>query len=545
MKKIIAVVCVVALGLVVLVVSVLSTDNDCEPATQSDPGRTVSGDYAYPTDKAATTVTSPFGYRDFGGGEFHNGIDLAGPAGTPLYAFADGRVVAAADSGVQGFGGWVVLDHTIEGRQIQTVYGHIEPGHVYVQVGQRISKGDHIADIGNAGRSTGPHVHFEVVEGDRAAGGQQVDPQPWLDKADQGGSAASETPSEPATVADEVGIAGLDGRQTALAKQIVAVGEAMGVDEKGRIIAVATAKHESQLRNYANDGSGAYQSAGASGTPPEELRRSLDFPHDAVGHDHASVGTFQQQVGIWGTVDELMNPAVQARKFYEALRKIDYASMSVGVAASTVQGNATGTGVYQAEEGVATELVKHFAGAGKDLSPEEIEALGQGAVSPSAPADAACTDADDSDSDAGGGAISSDMGQAIVDYARRESGLPYVWGGGDQNGPTGGLDGGEAGFDCSGLVIRAVAQATEGKVILPHYTVSQIDDPHTQEVSWEERQPGDLVFVGSPGQEHHVAIYSGQKDGKDMWVEAQTFGVPVGEYPVRLDERITVQRVVI
>lgn len=149
---------------------------------------TPNGDFVYPTDKSSTTVTSGFGAR---WGTNHNALDIAGPSGTPLYAYYDGKVVAAADQGVQGFGGWVVLDHEIDGKKIQTVYGHSDPGGVHVSVGDEVKAGKHISDMGNSGQSTGPHLHFEVIEGDRAAGGTPVDPQPWVDRAEAGDGASS------------------------------------------------------------------------------------------------------------------------------------------------------------------------------------------------------------------------------------------------------------------------------------------------------------------------------------------------------------------
>ncbi|MCQ9334502.1 peptidoglycan DD-metalloendopeptidase family protein [Corynebacterium phoceense] len=543
MKKALAIGVAIVLFLVLVITTILGKGEDvCTPnGNTGGSGVVVNGDFAYPTDKNAIQPSSPFGARE--GGD-HLGIDLAGPKGTPIYAFADGRVIQAQDSGVQGFGGWVVIEHNIDGEKIQTVYGHMEPGQVHATVGQSVKKGDHIAGIGSAGQSSGPHLHFEVVKGDRAAGGERVDPQPWLDKASEGTPKDDEKDSsgnaskgdkgsgQPVPVEDD-GFAGLTGRQLALAKQIVAIGEKLGVDKKGRQIAVATAKHESQLQVYANDGSGWNQSAGASGVGPDELRKSLDYPHDAVGHDHASVGTFQQQVGIWGSVEELMNPAVQAKKFYEALSKIDYASISVGNAASTVQGNATGTGVYNREAEIAAQLVDKFTGAGKELSEEDIEALGDSKI-----AGNGCTSAGAADSSSG--QLPTNFGEAIVEAARSQNGHPYVWGGGDKNGPTGGLDGAsEPGYDCSGLVLYAVYVASGGKIELPHNTVAQTQDSHLKPVEWDERQPGDLIFLGDKGSEHHVGIYA----GGDKWIEAQTFGVPSGEYDVRTKEPHSVYRV--
>lgn len=78
-----------------------------------------------------------------------------------------------------------------------------------------------------------------------------------------------------------------------------------------------------------------------------------------------------------------------------------------------------------------------------------------------------------------------------------------MWGGGNFDGPTGG------GFDCSGLVLFAAYQASDGKIRLPHYTGSQIT--LGQGISWDAKQPGDLIFFGyrGAGGPHHVAIYIG------------------------------------
>ena len=120
-----------------------------------------------------------------------------------------------------------------------------------------------------------------------------------------------------------------------------------------------------------------------------------------------------------------------------------------------------------------------------------------------------------------------------------------MWGGGDWHGPT------QGGFDCSGLTMYAIYQASDGKIQLLHHTDEQEAHPQMKTVSWEERQPGDLLyFSGSsaenPGEKfHHVSIYSGEKDGIAMQYEAQTYGVNSGEYPVRLGETIVVKRAVL
>ncbi|MGK8521840.1 M23 family metallopeptidase [Nocardia asteroides] len=114
---------------------------------------------------ARGVFTSGFGSR---WGTFHNGIDIAGPIGTPIYAVADGTVVDAGPA--QGFGLWVRIRH--DDGSI-TVYGHMYD--FFVSVGERVPAGMQIARMGNRGDSTGPHLHFEVI-----VGGQHVDPRQWL-----------------------------------------------------------------------------------------------------------------------------------------------------------------------------------------------------------------------------------------------------------------------------------------------------------------------------------------------------------------------------
>lgn len=88
----------------------------------------------------------------------HNGIDFGAPIGTPVLASADGRVILAKSSGYNGgYGQMIIIAH--EGG-IQTVYGHLSQ--VNVSVGQTVSQGDVIGRVGNTGKSTGPHLHFEV-----------------------------------------------------------------------------------------------------------------------------------------------------------------------------------------------------------------------------------------------------------------------------------------------------------------------------------------------------------------------------------------------
>ncbi|WP_137355210.1 C40 family peptidase, partial [Mycobacteroides abscessus] len=124
-------------------------------------------------------------------------------------------------------------------------------------------------------------------------------------------------------------------------------------------------------------------------------------------------------------------------------------------------------------------------------------------------------------------------GAKVVHNADRALGLPYIWGGGNTAGPTGG------GFDCSGLSQWAVAQATDGQVLLPRTTYDQINVGQT--IDPRDAQPGDLIFsnFSAPGVPEHVQIYAGD----NKVIEAQQSGVPV-KYSSAPTGSIVVKRVV-
>jgi murein DD-endopeptidase MepM/ murein hydrolase activator NlpD len=88
----------------------------------------------------------------------HNGVDLAASIGTPVYAAADGRVIVAKMGGYNGgYGNMIIITHD---KGIQTVYGHLNS--IYITTGQTVTQGQTIGELGNTGKSTGPHLHFEV-----------------------------------------------------------------------------------------------------------------------------------------------------------------------------------------------------------------------------------------------------------------------------------------------------------------------------------------------------------------------------------------------
>jgi murein DD-endopeptidase MepM/ murein hydrolase activator NlpD len=102
---------------------------------------------------------SSFGWRvdPFNGHqEFHEGIDFAAPIGTPIVAAAGGVVITAEYN--HGYGNMLEIDH---GNDIVTRYGHTSK--LLVKVGDIVRRGQHVANVGSTGRSTGPHLHFEVL----------------------------------------------------------------------------------------------------------------------------------------------------------------------------------------------------------------------------------------------------------------------------------------------------------------------------------------------------------------------------------------------
>ena len=120
-------------------------------------------------------VTSNFGYRSdpfTKQRKMHQGVDIAAPVGTPIQAARAGVVTFSGDRG--GYGNLVIVDH---GDGNQTRYGHCE--RLNVQPGQRVEAGEVIATVGSTGRSTGPHLHFELRQN-----GEAVAPSAWLSGTD-------------------------------------------------------------------------------------------------------------------------------------------------------------------------------------------------------------------------------------------------------------------------------------------------------------------------------------------------------------------------
>lgn len=137
-----------SIGDVVIIPDGVMSANSTSVASANSQTRVVSGYFMRPL-KGGVKSQGIHGY---------NGVDIAAPVGTPIYASADGVVILSRSSGYNGgYGLYVVIKHA---NGTQTLYAHMS--RVNVVVGEQVSQGEIIGAVGNTGRSTGPHLHFEV-----------------------------------------------------------------------------------------------------------------------------------------------------------------------------------------------------------------------------------------------------------------------------------------------------------------------------------------------------------------------------------------------
>ncbi|UVI29866.1 murein hydrolase activator EnvC family protein [Paenibacillus spongiae] len=118
-------------------------------------------------------LSSPYGYRTHpisGKKKLHTGLDMAAPAGTPIYAAESGTVLIA--QWWSGYGNTVIIDH---GNGLWTLYGHIRNNGIKVNKGDTVKRGQKIAEVGSTGQSTGNHLHFEVRKNE-----EPVNPSQYL-----------------------------------------------------------------------------------------------------------------------------------------------------------------------------------------------------------------------------------------------------------------------------------------------------------------------------------------------------------------------------
>lgn len=283
-----------------------------------------------------------------------------------------------------------------------------------------------------------------------------VDPVPVAQAGASGSAVASATGVTSSGVTSpgpgRYGGTALDAQQVQNATTIVKVGLAMGVPAKGLTIALATAMQESTMRN-------------------------LNYG------DRDSLGLFQQRPSQgWGTPQQVQDPAYAARKFFEALLKVNgWQSMSVAAAAQAVQRSAF-PDAYAKWQATGEALASAILATAKRAST-------------SAPT------------------VASTKERAIA-FARAQIGKPYIWGG---TGP--------AGYDCSGLT-QAAYKSVGFDITRTTYT--QLANPRLQRVALNDLQAGDLWFP----HEGHTQIVSVAAGAKSRVVEAQQEGIPILEGPI-------------
>ena len=125
----------------------------------------------------ATRMSSDFGPRSCAGcSSNHQGIDLNAPGGTPIQAMAAGVVITASATSSGPFGVHAEIQHLIDGEVVTTLYAHMRPGSMPLVVGQHVSVGQVVGQVGCTGNCSGNHLHFEI----RPGGNSAADPAAWL-----------------------------------------------------------------------------------------------------------------------------------------------------------------------------------------------------------------------------------------------------------------------------------------------------------------------------------------------------------------------------
>ena len=173
--------------------SILTALTRPQPTGKSGASPTVpeTSRIVFPLPAGTYTTSDSFGPRiDPYTGEhrFHAGSDLPAAAGTPILAVADGVVTFAGERGT--YGGLIVIEHTVDGERVASFYAHMYPDGIHVAAGDSVAAGQHIGDVGSAGKSTGPHLHLEIHPG--GASEPAVDALVWLAEHGAAGLAGAE-----------------------------------------------------------------------------------------------------------------------------------------------------------------------------------------------------------------------------------------------------------------------------------------------------------------------------------------------------------------
>ncbi|NIL78415.1 peptidoglycan DD-metalloendopeptidase family protein [Rhodococcus sp. B10] len=495
-------------------------EGTCLPANGGGSPVPHSGTVVMPLREGTYQATSPFGPRInpvTGEDEGHQGQDYSAPAGTPIYAATDGTVVKAGPA--SGFGNWIIIDTTVDGQSVSTVYGHMNDDGVDVTEGQTVAAGDPIGKVGNDGQSTGPHLHFEVWPGTRlASGSNAVDPVAWLAASGAGAGAPTDSTDSLA--------AGPGTTASPSPSSAPSAGRASSRDVK---LAAAIKPGCGQPTGTTGLRSGSMPAefepwiVKAGTVCPEvtapivaaQLEQESSFNVEARNPSSGADGPAQFMPATWAAkaVDGDGDGRTDTRSIADAvMTQAAYDCELAGIAKDALaSGKITGdlTELY---------LSMYNCGPGATLSQGRVcqntETLDYVAKIPKAAAEKFAVAVPN----AGSGLVpGGPFGQNVVAAAMAWLGTTYAWGGGDRNGPTQGIsDGGgradmisdfdKVGFDCSGLVLYAVAQASGGAIVLPHQDSAQIADPRGRIISTPaELAPGDIIQPHSG----HIFIWLG------------------------------------
>lgn len=142
---------------------------DAEPSNENAVPSNSQGELLWPLSEGR--IVSAFGPRS---GSFHDGIDISAATGSPVYAAHSGSVVYAGNR-LSGYGNLIILRHS---SGLTTVYAHND--RLLVSTGDKVRRGENIAEVGSTGHATGPHLHFEVRTRDKQDRYVAVDPMPLL-----------------------------------------------------------------------------------------------------------------------------------------------------------------------------------------------------------------------------------------------------------------------------------------------------------------------------------------------------------------------------
>ncbi|WP_082945274.1 peptidoglycan DD-metalloendopeptidase family protein [Mycobacterium sp. 852013-50091_SCH5140682] len=456
----------VLVALCVSVVAVLVTP--ATPAWAAD----VCATSGKPVADGTYTETSGFGPR---GNSIHRGIDLAGTVGTNIFASMDGTVSAAGPA--SGFGQWIVIDSQTRTGLVSTVYGHMFPDGVLVRQGQSVREGEHIANIGNNGESTGPHLHFEYWEGGRLTHGHAIDPSfilnspppPTNPSTGQQASAAANC---------QTGVVLKPGLVPPVFVPWIVKAGAICEGIKAPILA-AQLEAENGFRYGA--------SAPVSSTGAQGPAQFMPATWQTWGKDYDNSGPPPDVNSIPDAV--MSQGALMCENYRECAAGIANGSIAGDPVALALASYNAGFGAVQRAGGMPsggdyTTQTQPYVAKIMQRSKAFEATPGLGGM----PAQTVAIS---------GGPTTT------VDAASQFKGKKWVWGGGSVDGPT------NDGFDSSGLTYYAVAHGSGGKQVLPRTADEQWSVGN--EIPLAQAQPGDLIFSGwdQHGRPSHVGIAVG------------------------------------